>query len=323
MDELNGEIWQGGKQMFGELHLSDEFQPGDIRPQQASPIETDHDLFGPDTPLQMVPDFCGKNYGKSGDGHSSIMICGSAYAGFLAGYSERSGLSAEKYAGFRDNPDHDQGGEDFMACFREQVMKTDTHYYGKLFGKDGLLGISVNELSDSSFCLTDLCKTSIVRIGESNVKGRNDTSGDRLLRDKNGFRLYAKLVNPDWIYRRMIQADLVIALGLVAEQGLAHCFWSEHRTTHISLKSAPDTPVVSDNRMDRMRWGYLHENRRLCDWEDNQCWIMTNPDRDAKRPLLMRPVPHPARNRSPYNLRSILDCLGLPPVYPSSTLVTP
>jgi hypothetical protein len=298
MDATNREIWTDGVWRLKKLALEAEFKEGEIRPQQVSPISKHAVWFGPENPLPMVPDFCGNNFGKE---HPSVLICGSAYAGFIQDYSGRPGITAEEYAECRGMHDKNDGGDKFIETFKTRVISRDAAYYGKLFGPDGLMGIPVADLNQSHFCLTDLCKVSLVRMRKISEEIRKDRPGDKVIRAD--LEMYKKLVEPEWIYNRMIQADLIIALGSLAEQGLAYSFCHGHTEAEISLNTDPSVTVSESNR-NELRLGYLHNEMRLSNWREGQCWVMTNKDRGPDNPIKMRPVHHPICGKYPHDFLS-------------------
>lgn len=316
VDPINASVWNDGRTLLQNLNLPSKFAPGDIRPQQISPLPQHHHLFGPRNPLSMVPDFLGSGF--QGDNTSpKIFVCGSTYAGFMKHYSKRH-LTAETYAQLRDlnenaNPaPHVQ----FSQVFFDQVIGGDTLFYSPLLA---YLGYPER----SAVCIGDVCKCSFIRIGAVNAQGtRHDLCGDNVVvadlqSDKPQ---YPRLIRTDWIYDRMIQADLVIALGTMAEQNLATCFYLESNNrghSDIAIRSRLNPAVIVPiNRMNQLRAGVrLQATRTMKYWKYHDsiadCWTMKN----GTHEIMMRPIVHPAAQGGDFKnnlpLANILQGLGL------------
>ena len=126
--------------------------------------------------------------------------------------------------------------------------------------------------------------------------------------------MYNNLVRADWLYDRMIQADVVIPLGYLAEQNLAACFFAESRRRghqEVVVRSLlNENLVVPLPRYERLYSSrYLHRLRNLTFWRGMEnvedAWLLRNDDKE----VVMRPVPHPQRNPQFWHDEELLTAL--------------
>lgn len=200
-DELNREIWARSPQIqIGEIGL-----PIRYGAQQA--------MIGSGAVLPWPPDMVGKSCSESG----RLIVCGSAYAGFISPFSERNGHSVSV------NEYRQATVEEFQRIFLDNVVRGGDRYYRVL---EALL----KEISalDRTLVL-DLCRVSFVEKGNPNSV-RIDKSGDSVVTTEGAraiFESYVGAPTPStWLWRRLSGefGNRILALGSIAEHGLLRLF---------------------------------------------------------------------------------------------------
>ena len=254
-----------------------------------------------ETLLPWVPDLLGKNWRAEG----SILIVGSAYAGFIKEYSDNMGMHLHDYLRCKSP------GE-FRTHFVAQVVKAFRKYYGFV----ERLGTSLNgeNATFADFALTDLCKASFVcRMGSDCEnpepqhygyvkKGRvirRDEGGDSWVEAKP--KLYASYVESskplDWTWRRLSTsgAKRIIALGRIAEHGLLRCF--QAHPLHVRGIKSRSGEWSRFRKPDQSDWArrqnYAEPRFRLSHWLDEQDWWTVTGNCEGTWRIL--PIKHPSQ----------------------------
>ena len=116
-DQINAEIWEQSPALQRQIQTPHSLvNIGSVGAQQAM-IDGDSDCV-----LPWVPDLIGRDWKDAG----SILVVGSAYAGFIDKYSGRSASMSE--SSYR----REQTVEEFQRAFLHMVVMPDASYYGKI-----------------------------------------------------------------------------------------------------------------------------------------------------------------------------------------------
>ncbi len=241
--------------------------PGAVGAQQA--------MVSADDILPWVPDLLCENWIAP----ETILIVGSAYAGFIREFSLRTAtmpLGVYRTAGI---------WQEFQERFIEYVVRPDQNYYGPL---TRLGGGTLRNL-----VLLDLCRASFVQRGAASGP-RRDESKDSIL-NKNA-ATYSRYVDiqADWTWQRIVEsrARRIVALGSIAEHGLLRLFTKRGATI-----AEADRTVSIKSRADNV-WPlhYAVRGRTFGYWLDHQTWwTVTHTVNGQKREWKVLPTLHPAR----------------------------
>jgi len=204
-------------------------------------LATGDALGSPTNPLRWVPDLVGK---KSG-GKGAVMIIGSAYAPFVAGYTRRCRAMSLQY--YRQATRWQEFAFNTDQGFLEQVVggsprkvrkkgarKDDPNYYRKIAN---MLNGPGPVFDLSRLILTDWCRASLVARGKKS-KARVDKGGDFVCGKPKGlgiFFAYAEQ-NFDWHKKRFSKFNgKLIILGSLAHDCLKFfCLKMNWRVTYHS-----------------------------------------------------------------------------------------
>lgn len=206
-DQLNADIWQHSPTLQRHIQsLHPVLSAGSIGAQQAM-IDGE-----PDTVLPWVPDLIGKDWEEE----NSILIVGSAYAGFIKECSGRPAsmpLSTYRQA---------QTAEDFQQAFFQWVVVPDRRYYSRI------PPMLPENWGPSKIALFDLCRASFVQ--RTNGLKRKDDQGDPVVREHSQiFHDYTMMGQAaEWTWQRIVRSKAyrIVALGTIAEHGLLRLFAS-------------------------------------------------------------------------------------------------
>lgn len=297
-DSVNRSIWTESG-LLQRTIVEHEFLPLRVGAQQAMPKVCDQDRFSPQDPLPWVPDLVGSQFGAT---PHSVLVVASSYNGFIAGYSGRGSVMS-----LTDYVEAKVGGIDrlagFLSRFKECVLDGDEDYYQPIL-RDLLpsAGCEPNRC-----CITDLCKASFVQRGRSTESGnRGDEGSDSVV--KNNWQQWVPYVvgsaegasDPplpyQWLWSRMQQCRVIIALGTIAEYGVLKIF---HRMASApkawSWKNnnvVPDHPTMT-RRVSDWEYCYASRQRQLGDWLSGEDWWVLGDPESTPRWFLL-PVYHPA-----------------------------
>lgn len=202
-DKLNEEIWSRSAAVQRMIQRPEDLcEEGHFGAQQA--------MVDGLSVLPWPPDLLGCEW----FGPESLLIVGSAYAGFITEFSRRgsSMVLCEYDARLR--------WQEFQERFLRHVVVNDRSYYG------GLACLLANLLPPKRIGMLDLCRASFVRRRRL-MLGKGDEQGDvRAVR--SGRSVYWRHVEDpactepgEWIWRRVTssQASSVVVLGSIAEHG--------------------------------------------------------------------------------------------------------
>jgi hypothetical protein len=200
-DSLNREIWERSP----GVQSTEIGMPKQYGAQQAM-TDTDEVLSWP-------PDMVGKSCSTS----AGLLVCGSAYAGFISPFSDRNGHSVtlKEY--------HQPTAAAFQPIFVDNVVRDADRHYGVI--ENLLKGIRPLDQT----VLFDLCRASFVE------KGRRDgvsfdKSGDKVVVAKEARSIFEKYVEcptpASWLWGRLSGGfgRHILALGSIAEHGLLRLF---------------------------------------------------------------------------------------------------
>lgn len=282
-DSLNEEIWQRSPQVQREIQSDEELQRVEaIGAQQAM---LDANVLAARGPLPWVPDLVGKKW----QDENSVIVVGSAYAGFISEYSTRPNtMSLQQYLAARSV-------EEFQRRFLENVVIDDGSYYSPIQLLCSVVG------NASYIALMDLCRVSFVeRRGERLERGlvrRSDSSSSSVYAENRaGAALFARYVESQparkWLWRRLASgnAKCILALGFTAEHGILRLFIDSGMT--ITERGAP-IALRSGGKPWPMR--YADDGRKLRHWRDSGTWLTVAGEFDGrKREWFVLPVFHPA-----------------------------
>lgn len=277
-DALNEEIWQHSPVVQQEIQPSDTLkQPGVIGAQQAmlnGPLPDGRDS------LPWVPDLVGNDWRDA----SSVVVVGSAYAGFIREYSTRTAtIPMNQYA--------TSSVEDFQSLFLRYVVRPDPNYYGPLQNLCSKLG------SAARLSLVDLCRVSLVKRGSGTVKRMDASTG--IARESPAiYEKYVESEQPsEWLWRRFAegQARCVLALGSTCEHGLLRLF--SRRGMTITQDGEPFfvPPIAQGAWVNE----YADPNRKLSYWLNHETWWTIQGQVDGtERIWHVLPVYHPASHQN-------------------------
>ena len=277
-DPLNAEIWEQSPELQRHIQsLHPVLSVGSVGAQQAM-IDGE-----PDTILPWVPDLIGKDW----EDENSILIVGSAYAGFI---KECSGRPASMpFSIYRQA----QTAGDFQQAFFQQVVVPDRKYYGRI-----PLMLPEN-WGSSKIALFDLCRASFVQ--RANGSKRRDKQGDTPVKKHthvfHKYRMTGQAA--EWTWQRIIRSKAyrVVALGTIAEHGLLWLFASHGMEAYVQCQPqicfGPAQVTASVN------WPRNYATGRkwiLSHWyPTDSFWVIKGDVSGEKRTWYLRPTNHPAR----------------------------
>jgi hypothetical protein len=270
-DPINEEIWKKSQKLQTTVQSWQDLQSaGSVGAQQA--------MFGRAV-LPWVPDLVGQASHKP----EGVIVCGSAYAGFIHECStRRCGLPFSRYANARSVAEFQR---DFLEC----VVSTDQSYYDAVRQL-----LCIGNWKSEQLLLTDLCRVSFVCRGSD--ERRKDRSGDRIARSQpEVFQRYVD-ATAGWTWRRFgqSQASCILALGTIAEHGLLRLFTRDAMTVR-SVSDRKDWSFLSGHRGGWVS-KYADANRKLGYWlSKSDYWIIEGKINGHERVLHLLPVRHPAR----------------------------
>lgn len=297
-DSVNRSIWTESGLLQRRI-VEHQSLPLLVGAQQAMPKDCDQDRFSPQDPLPWVPDLVGNQFGAS---LQSVLVVASSYNGFIDGYSGRGAVMAlDEYVEAKS------GGVDrldwFLSRFKQCVVDGDEDYYQPIL-RDLLAAAGCYP---DRCCITDLCKASFVQRGRRPESGnRGDEGSDSVVR--NNWQQWVPYIAGlaegasapplpyQWLWSRMQQCRVIIALGTIAEYGVLKIFHRMASAPKVwSWKNnnvAPDHPTMTRQVPD-WEYGYASRQRKLGDWlSDEDWWVVGDPESTPRWFLL--PVHHPA-----------------------------
>jgi len=283
VDALNAEIWTRSPQLQREIQSPhDLVGAGKVGPQQAM-LEPDAALaIQSDTVLPWVPDIVGKD----AHGDRAVLIFGAAYAGFIREYSgRRACLGLGDYVKAATNG-NETNWTVFQRLFLDNVVAcdavSDRDYYGKLELLLESAGVSSNRI-----ILSDLCPNSIVKRGIFKKNRRHDDSR------QPSKEFVEHPIVAGWTWRRITEsrAELIIALGYIAEHGLLRLFQSHD--AKISCNGQQWRPPPQHVNSPASEWvdKYADPDKKLRHWlTPGTWWSISMHGREVR----LLPVYHPA-----------------------------
>ena len=230
-----------------------------------------------ENPLPWVPDLVGV---KSAKNKRAVMIIGSAYAGFVAGYSWRN-FPLPCYRAVAENH-----WLEFQHLYLNHVVDGDGSYYNKL---DALfLG---HEARIKEAIITDWCRASFVKRVEWNHGVRRDQCGDPICRDQ-GVGVFFQYVdrNLEWHLGRLraFQGKIIL-LGLFARQCLE--FACHKANWPVSYNAANGGAAIRPLTIAGNGGFWANPNVA-----PQQPTIIGQIDRGKKGSLMFSVIPHPSRD---------------------------
>ena len=297
-DPVNRSIWTQSVELQRKI-VEHQTLPLRVGAQQAMPKVCDEKLFSAQDPLPWVPDLVGSRFGSD---PRSVLVVASSYNGFIEGYSRRDAvMPLADYVNAKNDDRH--GVEQFCRAFVEHVVDRDADYYQPIL-RDLLPAAGCDP---DCCCLTDLCKASFVQRGNGPDKGNRGDKGDDSVVRKHWpqwIPYVAGLADGEcdtplpyqWLWQRMQQCRVVVALGTIAEYGILKIFQRMAREPRTwSWKDCtimPDHPTMTADVSD-WEYGYACSRRKLGDWLNNEdWWVLRDSGREPRWFLL--PVYHPA-----------------------------
>jgi len=297
-DPVNRSIWTESVALQRKI-AGDKPLPLDVGAQQAMPKVRQQNLFSATDPLPWVPDLVGEQFGKD---RRSVLVVASSYNGFIEGYSSRGAvMPVVDYAGAK-NAGVDGLGR-FIARFKECVVEGAEDYYQPIL-RD-LLPPAGCDLD--CCCLTDLCKASFVQRGNGpNNSNRGDKGDDSVVRQfwQDWLPYVTRVAEGgrdtplpyEWLWKRMQQCHLIIALGTIAEYGVLKIFYRMAVAPKaVSWKDnyvIPDHPTMTA-QLSNWEYAYACSRRKLRDWlESEDWWVLGTPS--SERRWFFLPVHHPS-----------------------------
>lgn len=242
-DDLNQTIWETSAALQREIHPPEELDRMNALGAQQAMVEPDEFAEPPITSrtvLPWVPDLLGSNWTNE----ESLLVIGSAYAGFIREFSGGKGIGILDYLALSQ-----QDWFRFEVAFIREVVAEFRAYYDFIERLCRALNGERSTVAEAA--ITELCRASFVRrIGNDGsleqVRGqgyaktgivvRNDKSGDPS--GPLSAQVFAKYVEnataAEWIWERIrrTQARRIVVLGRIAEHGLLRCLASRRGQRH-------------------------------------------------------------------------------------------
>lgn len=290
-DSLNADIWSRSPALQRRIQPPSVLrQPGAIGAQQAmlAPGSDVPTFITPESILPWVPDLVGTRWREPG----SVLVVGSAYAGFIAQYSQRKRTMALA--------DYARAGStaEFQRRYVRDVVDSDRNYYDSI---KSLVGGAGGFTNASRIAVFDLCRASFVERGDGRHTRKDKWDDSVVRRGRAAFAQYVdgetEAGNPaDWTWQRILgsQAVRIVALGRIAEHGLLRLFHQRGLSIHRSdMPSVPWTPRPSANG----EWVNWQADAR-CNigfWlRQGAWWTITGTIEGAQRTWHLLPAYHPA-----------------------------
>lgn len=251
-DSLNEEIWTSSPDVQEQIQpVATLDASGVIGAQQGMRGRSD---MTSRRSLPWVPDLIGKNWQEK----TSLVVVGSAYAGFIREYSTReTAMSFEQYASAASV-------EEFQRLFLSHVVREDPNYYNPIAS----LCADVGDASNVS--MVDLCRASLVKRGIGDTR-RADSSSRVVNEAPSIFEKYVESpIAAEWLWRRFVQAEAhtVIALGSTVEHGLLRLFVRRGMTASQAGRSFSPAPFANGGWVNE----YADSNKKLSYWLRHQTW---------------------------------------------------
>lgn len=277
-DRTNDDIWASS----AAIHLQPAFHPslliapGSIGPQQAMLDTGIHRWLPPNCIAPWVPDLLGEEWNHP----NSVLVVGSALAGFIRSYSRRRHVMELKdYLAA-------QNWQEFQRVFFTDVVSGDDDYYERLCP---LLN------HPSRFACFDLARCSLVVRNMSGSHGRNDDNiNTRWPNHRAVFARYAEHPkSKQWSNDRLLasQARLIIALGFTAEYGLVRLVANLRMRVRDSLTGR----LWRERRLKQPdNWAYGYPGRTLTSRYARPCWWRVEDPLTGTPRWLIVPVVHPS-----------------------------
>ncbi len=293
-DPLNRRIWSESPAIQRTIHPPAALrEPGAVGAQQAMLHRGAHPRITDESVLPWVPDLVGKRWRE----RDSLLIVGSAYAGFIQEYSTRSRtIRLFNYASATSVAE-------FQPYYLQQVVSCDTDYYGPIHSL--VKATSDGGFEDASWvALFDLCRASFVARGNGPDDKRGDRGGDGIV--KQAPERFARYVesgaSASWTWERFVssRAFRIVALGTIAEHGLLRLFHDRG----LQIRAVGSTASWTSKPGTTGRWvlQYADPKRQLGSWiaKDAQTWWTIYGDVDGEeRVWYLLPIYHPARYQKP------------------------
>jgi hypothetical protein len=308
-DDLNRIMWETSASLQAKIHPPETLTGINALGAQQAMLDPDPLAAPPitsQTVLPWVPDLLGANWTDE----ESLLIVGSAYAGFIREYNGGKGLRIRDYLACSQ-----QKWSRFQAEFIRQVVTEFRAYYG--FVERLVRALSGQGATISNAAITELCRASFVRrVGHdgsrewerlkgyvnSGVVVRHDKSGDPS--GPLSAQVFARYVeNPtaaEWLWQRMwkSKARRVVVLGRVAEHGLLRCLASRTEVSNIACSQGC---WIRFHRPDDDTWarlsGHADPRVKLSHWLANRDWWTVTASVEGKaRHWHVLPIRHPSRS---------------------------
>lgn len=294
-DHLNQEIW------ISSPHVQREIQPpeslthiGAFGAQQAMLPSSERSAGQASEVLPWVPDLLGRYWRAGG----SLLVVGSAYAGFICELSRRN--HCMQLADYRNAVTV----EDFQRHFLESVVRNDRSYY------DRIVTLLPDKVNATGIALFDLCRASFVQRSEESHSGRRrDKWRDRIV--QTGADIYNRYLThdraADWLWRRIADTEsgFIVALGTIAEHGLLRFFRS--RVEDLELQAYGTAERCKLRSFEGSAWvkEYADPSYKLGYWIDHEAWwTVTGRLQGEERSWRVLPVHHPSSLGRPRSIPS-------------------
>lgn len=295
-DGINRSIWVNSRSL--QRSIPARATSITIGAQQAMPLPCHHNLFSAENPLPWVPDLVGSAFSKA---QPSILVVGSSYNGFLRGYTDRRGtMSVDDYVSARNAADAESGIERFSTHFVRDVCDGDKAYYARIRAMLQCASARLEHIA-----VTDLCKASFVERTTRN--GRIiDAGSDALIEQQTRtWQNYVQGANAnaqngvplpyEWIVNRLLQAQVILALGKLAEYGVIKILRQVAPSMVVNHSRNARLCPNADSLSPKRDWVYepARAGTTVRSWlESHSWWNITDPDSGQIRAML--PCIHPS-----------------------------
>jgi hypothetical protein len=297
-DPINRRIWTESVALQRKI-VEHSTQPLQVGAQQAMPKPAHEGSFSAQDPLPWVPDLVGSRFGTSA---GSLLVVGSSYNGFIEGYTGPNAVMP-----LRDYVEAKRAGmyglQRFVTEFRACVVDPNENYYMPIL-RDLLAGAGCDL---DACCLTDLCKASFVLRGAgTGTENRGDKGSDPVVEGywDEWVPYVTSMTGTEgdtplpyqWLWQRMQQCRVIVALGTIAEYGVLKVFQHMARSPRAwsweDSRVVPDHPTMTAEVSD-WEYGYASSERRLRDWLNGEDWWLLS-DSGMRPRWFLLPIYHPA-----------------------------
>jgi hypothetical protein len=308
-DDLNHRIWTESMALQAGIHSPQALRYVNAIGAQQAMLDPDPLAQPPitaQTVLPWVPDLVGSNW----EDDNSLLLVGSAYAGFIREYNERAkGMRIKEY--LDAVPKH---WSDFQTEFIKQVIPDYRTYYRFIEAVAHELG--ENGTTAANIAVAELCRASFVRrvlndtpeewaenkgyVNSGKVVRYDDSSEPSENNSADVFSQYVEnKIAAEWLWERLSSGNArrVLVLGRIAEHGVLRCFGFRPEVKDIRCSKCPWSRLRAPDDSTWARPRNRAEPELDIDYwlKSTDWWTVTARVGDREREWHVLPTRHPAR----------------------------